>query len=43
MTGYDGHIVIRVSKGGDSYYVYMLDDNDFNYNVKSVHGPYNSK
>ena len=43
MTGYDGHIVIRVSKGGDSYYVYMLDDNDFSYNVKSIHGPYNSK
>ena len=43
MAGYDGHIVIRVEPDGASYYVYMLDDNDFEYNVKSIHGPYNSK
>ena len=43
MTGYDGHIVIRVAEGGDSYYVYLLDDTNFEYKVKSIHGPYNSK
>lgn len=43
MTGYDGHIVIRVSEGGGEFYVYMLDDNDMLYKVKSIHGPYNSK
>ena len=43
MNGYDGHIVIRVKPGGDEYNVYMLDDTDFLYKVKSVHGPYTSK
>ena len=43
MDGYDGHIVIRVEPNGDSYSVYMLDDTDFVYRVKSIHGPYNSK
>lgn len=43
MTGYDGHIVIRVANGGGEFYVYMLDDTDFEYRVKSIHGPYNSK
>lgn len=43
VTGYNGHIVVRVSPGGDEYYVYMLDDTDFEYKVKSIHGPYKSK
>ena len=43
MTGYDAHIVIRVAEGGDSYYVYLLDDTNFEYRVKSIHGPYNAK
>ena len=43
MTAFDGHIVVRVAEGGGSYYVYMLDDTNFEYNVKSIHGPYNSK
>ena len=43
MTDYNGHIVIRVANGGDSYSVYMLDDTNFEYNVKSIHGPYKSK
>jgi hypothetical protein len=43
MTGYDGHIVIRVANGGGEFYVYMLDDTDFEYKVKSIHGPYTSK
>ena len=38
-----GHIVIRVANGGGEFYVYMLDDTDFEYKVKSIHGPYTSK
>lgn len=43
VTGYNGHIVLRVAPGGSEFYVYMLDDTNFDYNVKSVHGPYTSK
>ena len=43
MSGKNGHVVIRVKEGGDEFYVYMLDDSDFEYRVKSIHGPYNSK
>lgn len=39
-TAYQGHVVLRVSPGGNEFYVYLLDDSDFSYNVKSVHGPY---
>lgn len=43
ISGYNGHIVLRVVPGGKSFYVYMLDDSDFKYKVKSIHGPYQSK
>lgn len=43
MTGSEGHIVIRVAPGGGEFYVYMLDDNDLIFKVKSIHGPYKSK
>ena len=43
ISGYNGHIVLRVAPGGASYYVYMLDATDFGYRVKSIHGPYTSK
>ena len=43
ITAYNGHIVLRVAPGGKSFYVYMLDDTDFQYKVKSIHGPYQSK
>lgn len=43
ITAYNGHIVLRVAPGGGEFYVYMLDDGDFEYRVKSVHGPYLSK
>ena len=42
VAGYNGHIVLRVAPGGGEYYVYMLDDTDFDYKVKSIHGPYGS-
>ena len=35
-----GHVVIRVLPGGGSFYVYVLDDSDLEYKVKSVFGPY---
>lgn len=43
LAGYNGHIVLRVDKGGDKFHVYMLDDSNFEYKVKSIHGPYSSK
>ena len=43
INDYKGHIVLRVKPGGKSFYVYMLDDSNLEYKVKSVHGPYNSK
>ena len=36
----NGHIVLRVVPGGSSYYIYVLDDSDFNYRVLSIHGPF---
>ena len=43
ISGYNGHIVLRVAPKGENFCVYMLDDNDFNYTVTSIHGPYKSK
>jgi len=43
VTGYSGHIVIRVKPGGSEYYVYILDDTDMTYRVKAIYGPYTSK
>lgn len=38
-----GHIVVRVHPGGDIYTIYILDDNNEKYIVRSVFGPYQSK
>lgn len=35
-----GHIVVRVEPGGNSFMIYILDDSNENYLIKSVHGPY---
>ena len=43
FTGSEGHIVLRVAPGGKTFYVYMLDDTNFEYKIKSIHGPYTSK
>jgi len=40
LKSQQGHIVIRVNPGGDSFQVYILDDMAESYLVKSVHGPY---
>lgn len=41
FKSWNGHVVIRVRPDGD-YMIYILDDNDQNYKVKSIHGPYKS-
>ena len=38
-----GHVVLRVKPGGDSYYIYVLDDSDFEYRVASAYGPFECK
>jgi glyoxylase-like metal-dependent hydrolase (beta-lactamase superfamily II) len=35
-----GHIVIHVEPGGDSFRVIILDDSAESYKIKAVHGPY---
>lgn len=43
MKGADGHIVVRVLPGGDTYYVYVLEDSSRTMKVKTVSGPYTSR
>lgn len=43
LKGERGHVVVKVLPGGDSFYMYMLDDTNERYTVKSVHGPYRSR
>ena len=43
ISGYNGHITLRVLPGGEYFYVYILDDSDLEYRVKSIHGPYTSR
>lgn len=43
ISGYDGHVVVRVSPGGETYSVYLLDATDYKYNVKAVFGPFKSE
>jgi hypothetical protein len=38
-----GHIVVRVERGGDRFWVLVLDDAAESYRVTSVHGPYVSE
>jgi beta-lactamase superfamily II metal-dependent hydrolase len=38
-----GHIVVRVAPGGDSYQVLILEDSAESYLVKAVHGPYQAR
>ncbi|SNY95295.1 ComEC/Rec2 family competence protein [Flagellimonas pacifica] len=38
-----GHIVVRVYKGGNSYSVYILDDQSENRKIVSIHGPYETR
>ncbi len=38
-----GHIVVRVDPGGDTFRVIILDDSTETYRVKAIHGPYRSR
>lgn len=40
IAGEHGHIVIRVTDGGDRYHVLVVDDTSEASTVKAVHGPY---
>ncbi|MDE7408281.1 MAG: hypothetical protein K2M76_07660, partial [Muribaculaceae bacterium] len=42
IKAWSGHVVVRVAPSGE-YMVYMLDDTDQSYKVKSIHGPYRSE
>lgn len=43
IRGYNGHIVVRVNKGGDTYNVYTLSDSDKSMTVQTINGPYKCK
>ena len=43
VKGSDGHIVVRVEKGGNHYYIYTLSDSDGKKAVKQIAGPYTSR
>jgi hypothetical protein len=38
-----GHIVVRVDPGGDTFRVIILDDSAETYRVKAIHSPYRSR
>ena len=42
LKSQQGHIVVRVCPGGESYMIYILDDTQENYKVIAIHGPYQS-
>ena len=43
VAGRQGHVVVRVDAGGDSYRVIIIDDTKPDGAVLSVHGPYQSR
>ena len=40
LSGYGGHVVIKVQPGGDEYEVYLLNAEDESMTIKSVFGPF---
>ncbi len=42
LKSQQGHIVVRVNPGGDTYLIYILDDTEENFRITAVHGPYDS-
>lgn len=40
LTGDGGHVVIKVKPGGDEYSVYLVNETDESFNVKSTYGPF---
>ena len=43
ISGYGGHVVIKVLAGGDEYKVYLLSAKDESLSIKSEFGPFTSK
>lgn len=43
IAGSNGHVVIRVMPGGSEFFVYLLDDTDFEYRVILADGPFKCK
>jgi len=41
LKSQQGHVVVRVNPGGESYMIYILDDSKENFRVTAIHGPYN--
>jgi len=40
IIGQQGHIVIRVEPNGEKFNIFMLDDFNEDFRIKSIHGPY---
>lgn len=40
MKSGQGHIVVRVDPGGESYTIYILDDSEENFKITAIYGPY---
>jgi hypothetical protein len=40
MKSQQGQRVVRVSPRGESYMIYILDDSQESFTIKSIHGPY---
>lgn len=43
LKSIQGHILVRVDPGGDTFRVIILDDSSESFAVKAVHGPYRSR
>lgn len=43
VTPETGHIVVRVSEGGDQYTIYILTDEDESRKIKAIYGPFSVK
>jgi beta-lactamase superfamily II metal-dependent hydrolase len=40
MKSQQGHIVVRISPGGESYMIYILDDLQESFTIRTIQGPY---
>jgi hypothetical protein len=43
LASSQGHVVLRVAPGGDSFRILILDDSAETFGIKSLHGPYESR
>lgn len=43
LTSSEGHVLIRVAPGGDTFHVIIISNADESMEVKAVHGPYQAK